>query len=58
MKYKLIVVVFRCPINEETGESAISKKKSEAGSRSKGHFEFLNLNISLLNGCQVLIFEI
>ena len=52
------MVVFRCPINEETGESAISKKKSEAGSRSKGHFEFLNLNISLLNGRQVLIFEI
>ena len=52
------MVVFRCPINEETGELAISKKKSEAGSRSKGHFEFLNLNISLLNGRQVLIFEI
>ena len=58
LKYKLIVVVFRCPINEETGELAISKKKSEAGSRSKGPFEFLNLNISLLNGRQVLIFEI
>ena len=58
MKYKLIMVVFRCPINEETGELAISKKKSEAGSRSKGHFEFLNFNISLLNGRQVLIFEI
>ena len=24
------MVVFRCPINEETGELAISKKKSEA----------------------------
>ena len=52
------MVVFRCPVNEETGELAISKKKSEAGSRSKGHFEFLNLNISLLNGRQVLIFKI
>ena len=30
LKYKLIAVVFRCPMNEETGELAISKKKSEA----------------------------
>ena len=48
-------------MNEGAGQSAISKIKSDphivkiCGSH---HLEFLNSNISLMNGRQVLIFQL